>query len=123
MQEDVVEEWLEVELEDAAIAWRAEELASALGVIERAEIDRKQSAVDAADLIKGLKKRVKDLAKQVRERQEMAQVPCVWKRNDVEGCFDLIRTDTGEWVRSRPMTMEDRQIKLFAPRASEDFAS
>jgi hypothetical protein len=54
-----------------------------------------------------------ELAEQLRLRSEVRAIECVETPGSEPGWVDLIRTDTGECVRSRELTDEERQGRLL----------
>ncbi len=64
--------------------------------------------------VEALMNRRRDLLREIRERQTRRDVECVVERiYSPEFVVRMTRTDTGEVVRERPMTMEERQGQLI----------
>lgn len=100
-------------------------------------IQRGRALADLDEEIAGLEEQKKDVAKEMKERidlkrkeaaklghvirsgKEYRPVECTWCPDPVESRMNLIRTDTGEVVFTRPMTEHERQRALFGDR-SED---
>ena len=111
---------LPVKLSEAELSLRAQELATAEGVLGDAE-SRLESFVEAA---KGTKKTIETeiadarinvhvLATVVRERKENRSVPIMEEPDYDRGAVNTYRTDSNEIVATRGMTAEERQRSLF----------
>lgn len=104
---------LQCMLTDADVRERSDALAQC--VKEKADLQIARKAVVA-----GFKKRIdkvireaESLAEEIRDRSTHRPVECVWLRDELSLRMELQRTDTHETVESRPMTLKERQGKLF----------
>lgn len=61
---------------------------------------------------KSIEKETENLMVVVREQQEERSVSCYWVPSHEDDTCNLIRSDTGETILSRPMTDADRQGEL-----------
>jgi len=105
-------ETLSCTLTPAESAARAFELAVLVRKIEDEETAAKAAAAAARDSMKELDADLRRLARVVREGKEDRQVEVRVTRNPTDATVETVRVDTGEIVRSRAMTPEERQIPL-----------
>lgn len=105
-------ELLPVDLTEAEWAQRAEEMAKVYGQIE--ETDEKIATAKAAhkERRKVLDEQFTELARQVRTRKEERMVECEERANWDDGRMETWRLDTGEMLRARDMTPQERQRTL-----------
>lgn len=59
--------------------------------------------------------RARQMLRTASSGSEDRSVEVVRRRNMAEGVMEWVRTDTGQLVRSRPLTPEERQVTLFTP--------
>lgn len=100
---------------------KAEEMAEHLKVRAEVEVEAKSSADDYKTQLKRLDRLVGDRAEEVRTGVEYRQIECVERGSYRMNKVDVIRCDTGEVVRSRPMTVSERQDSL--PFSAEEAPS
>ncbi len=112
MRDEVWTETLRCDLSEAEVSDRAENAALAFGEAEEVEAEFKATAEEQRGQIKRLRARVGELLRAVREAAEYRSVDCVERRNEGEAKVEVIRVDTGELVRSRPFTPDERQLAL-----------
>ncbi|MFZ2804290.1 MAG: hypothetical protein WA001_03630 [Patescibacteria group bacterium] len=105
-------EWLPRSLTDEDVRARGDDLARVLGEIDREEADKAAAAKAAAGRIKRLASESNTLAREIRERKTWLEVEVESSRNLEAGTIDTVRTDTGEVIRARPMTPEERQVSI-----------
>ncbi len=103
---------LRVKLTDAERLAKAEQ--SARVGFELAEIEDKKALMgrQLAEQIKALKAERSRLDYDVQSGTEERPVACYERPRFKDLCIDLVRTDTGEQVQTRPMTAAERQTKL-----------
>jgi uncharacterized FlaG/YvyC family protein len=93
---------------------KAEEMAASLKVRAEVELEAKSKADEFKSEMKRLDRTIGDRAEEIRTGVEYRQVECTergdYRRNQVS----IIRLDTGEVVRQRPMRVDERQDSLFA---------
>jgi hypothetical protein len=110
---------LPVFLTEDELAAKAQELVKVIAETEAAEGKLKLESSMAREDIKELRKKSSRLAATVRNKTECRQVSCAWEIDYLSGIRNLIRTDTGEIVESRTLTVEERQQKLPLPEGTE----
>lgn len=110
---------LTCDLSDEDVIERAKALAHALSEVNVLEVQRRASAKHFGEDIKALEREVEKLAVSIRTRQELREVECLEKREFRTNEVVVVRTDTGDVIDSRAMTIEERQECLF-PRGRED---
>lgn len=105
-------EKLPCKLADEEIRHRGEELARRYSELDKIESELQTAKEIAKGKRKPVEERMSDLTRQINSRSEDRQVECVeridWRRN----CAEVFRQDTKERVRTRPLTIEERQMKL-----------
>jgi hypothetical protein len=75
---------------------------------------KKVSAKEFSEQMKELRGRMRSLSKQIRRKGEERAVECgVQMHNPTVGFKTIVRLDTGEIVKTEPMTDEERQDNLF----------
>lgn len=111
---------LPVKLTEVELALRAQELATAEGVMDDAERRLEQFIEASKETKKGIENEITDargkvhhLAGVVRDRKEFRAVPIMEEPDYEKGAIDTYRTDTNEIVATRGMTHEERQRSLF----------
>lgn len=105
-------ETLEVELSAKERQSAGENLARVLAEIQRLD-DRKAAVVAALKEQRAeLEADVAVYRDQVNHRRKIIDIDVQDQRNDQEGVIETIRMDTGEVLRSRPYTAEERQPNL-----------
>ena len=118
---------LMVTLDDAQVAVRAHSLASRIDLRRQQNQELEDHLADAKQAAKSMKLQLADLdlsiidlGATVRTKLERQAVECQWTRNEEAKppLMELIRTDTGDLVESRPMTIEERQKPLDFPQAA-----
>lgn len=94
-------------------------MAFELGDLEEAKA---AATRDFGNRIKNLKTEQGKVADDVRSGTEMRDVECVEKPDWKEYLVTIVRCDTGEVVRRRPMTPAERQLKFdaFSARVKDD---
>lgn len=97
------------------IAKRADELARIMGEVAEREIGK-----ELGTKIDELKGRGRELAREIRARRTILQVEVKDVRNEEDGTIETVRMDTGELVRSRRMTTDERQTNLLDLRKRKD---
>lgn len=111
---------LPVKLTAPELSLRAQEMASAEGVLTDAEARLAQFVEAAKETKKGIENEISDarfsvsrLARVVRDRQEDRAVPIMEEPDYEAGAVNTYRTDSNEIVATRGMTPEERQRSLF----------
>lgn len=105
-------ETIEVELTAKERQAAGESLARVLAEIQRLD-DRKAAVVAALKEQRAeLEADVAVYRDQVNHRRKVVDIDVQDQRNDSTGTMDTVRMDTGEVLRSRPYTAEERQPNL-----------
>lgn len=109
------------ELTDAELQTKADELARKWTEHEDLEDAKRASASEFGAQLKELRGVARRLAREVRERSVQVDVEVVERFDVVEGLVEVVRTDTGEVMRTRQPTGPERQLVLlpFRPEAAE----
>lgn len=111
MQSEFVEK-LGCELTREEQLQKGTEMALLLQRLEETESEAKSVADGYKRDIKKLERTIGDRAEEVRTGIEHRLVECTERGRFREGLVDVIRTDTGEVVRTRPMTEAEKQQPL-----------
>lgn len=98
------------EKERMARAMSAAELQSDYNEIEER---KKETTRSLGQQLKDLRKDIEKLQRAVRTGSEHQDVQIETRRNEDRRTIETVRLDTGEIIDSRPMTVEERQGKLF----------
>lgn len=113
MNEERWTENLRCDLTDEEVRERADRAArSYKDAAERADELQAHSKEERGAIGK-LNAEVGQLLRAVAERAEYRPTDVLLHRNEGQSTMDTIRADTGELVRSRPFTPDERQIGLF----------
>lgn len=110
------EKWTETlrcELTEPEVRDRADQAARAFGEAAESEDELTAIATEMRGQIKRLRAQVAELLRSVRERSEYRPVECAEAMNaggSEPARVDIVRTDTGEIVRSRQLTPDERQL-------------
>lgn len=91
---------------------KANEMAELIKVHGEVEIEMKSVAEGFKRHLKKLDQDITDRAEEVRTGVEHRLVECTERGRYRDNKVDVIRCDTGETVRSRPMTITERQDSL-----------
>ena len=119
MREEVWTETLRCDLSEAEVRDRADQAARAFGEAAESEVELTAIGTEMRGQIKRLRAQVGELLRAVREAAEYRPVDCVERRNEGEANVEVVRVDTGEIVRSRPFTQDERQLGLLPQEDSE----
>jgi hypothetical protein len=96
---------------------RGEAVARLLKERDDLDFETKQYAKQRREELGELELAIARLAIQIRERQEYRPVEVACLRNPSDATVVWVRKDTGEVVRQRPMTEEEKQERLPFPDA------
>lgn len=120
MESEVFEESLECQLTASEVLQRGQAAARLAHAIDQAEAERarvkKAHKVEVGDM----QARLTDLQREVRTGKATRAVRCVEQADYEDGMMHVIRIDTGERVRSRPLTEKERQVDFLARSAKSD---
>lgn len=84
------------------------------------ELEIKEQTSTLKAQVKKLSQRSDALALEIRTGEEYRQVECTERRDFRNNLVDVVRMDTGEVVRSRPMTAGERQEQIDFARHEVD---
>lgn len=100
-------------LDDSEVNARANDLARTFAARDEAKAKHTAAVAERKAAVDLHESRCKELARIVTDRAEHRLVECVEQHAEDTHEVLTIRTDTGEVLRRRPMTAEERQPKLF----------
>lgn len=90
----------------------AEKMAMSTQEMQTIEDQKKSAMASFKDRLESAQLELKGCATKYKDGYEMRYMECVVERNYVDGHVRFIRTDTGECVRLKKMTDEERQLKI-----------
>lgn len=125
VEKDRFEEALPVKIDASVADERARTLASIVHDHD-ALLDRKREVnAQFREKISFYRERMKELSESVQACTELRPVTCIERLNTRQNAVEVVRLDTGEIVRSRAATAEDRQEEIpgFEDEADEDQGS
>lgn len=108
MIKEPFEETLKCALTPSEVKERASRLAIIQREIEEEEDEKKATASNFANELKRLGLIRQSLARQVRDEATFRQVECIERINE-QSEVERVRTDTGEIIKTRPATNDERQ--------------
>jgi hypothetical protein len=111
MQSDFVEK-LPCELTREETLAKGAEMALMIKQHGEVELEAKETADTFKKQFKRLDRTISERAEEVRTGVEHRLVPCTERGRYRENMVDVVRLDTGEIVRSRPMTESEKQQAL-----------
>ncbi len=104
---------LPVDLTEEEFIAKSKELSKKNKELESLDEEKKKAAAEFSSQIKSVTSEIKHLAQIVETSTEYRAVE-VKKDEDIERfVVNYYRRDTGEFVESRPMTYDERQVQLF----------
>lgn len=112
MEMETIEKVLPVELSDDELKVKASELTTALRKKNSIEADKKAVMAEFKNKIEDVAVEIADLTTIVHEKKERRPVKCYIKFNYERSIVETVRSDYGEVVESRSMTIAERQQKL-----------
>lgn len=125
VEKDRFEEALPVKI-DASVADERARTLAAIVHDHDALLDRKREVnAQFREKISFYRERMKELSESVQACTELRPVTCIERLNTRQNAVEVVRLDTGEIVRSRAATAEDRQEEIpgFEDEADEDQGS
>lgn len=108
-------ERLPVPLTREELLIKGDELAKKLTAKRALEDKKKEKAALMRADMKELDKEIDELRTEVREKRELRPVQIEVEKDFERHLMHTVRIDTGERIRSRPMTLDERQIAIFPP--------
>lgn len=112
VEKDRFEEALPVKIEASEADARARTLASVVHDHDALLDRRREVMAQFREKIAFFKERMKELSESVQACTEIRPVACVERLNTRQNAVEVVRLDTGEVVRSRAATAEDRQEEI-----------
>jgi hypothetical protein len=102
-------EFSQQELDD-----KRDRISGAMLEYDDVEAEKKESNKEFSEAMKGLRGEMRSLAKAIKRRGEDRDIDCLAKFHDPQiGFKTIVRLDTGEIVKTEPMTDDERQDNLF----------
>lgn len=89
------------------------ELAEKIAESRALEARRKGAAAGFKARDEEIRARADELSEAVKSGRENRMIECRWTRNETFQRMELGRVDTGEVIESRPLTHDEKQVKLF----------
>jgi hypothetical protein len=120
IQEEKIEQFLKVTFSEEEKTGMGSELARLIR--EKAEVEEqlKSVATDLRGQIMALGGKINTFAEKIRSGYEMANVSCTVKKDYKKGIVKTFRNDTGELVKERPMSDEEKQMKMELKEKEEE---
>lgn len=107
-------ETLPCELTEYEVAERAKTLAELHAKQDKLEVEKKAVVDDFKGKLDHVERDMKILARQVRDRSEHRDVEVDERLDDIRFVIETFRLDTGEIIRSRPMTQDEKTEAMQA---------
>jgi hypothetical protein len=99
---------------DDEVEQKGQELSTASITYDEVEDAKKSAMKEYTDNLKALRGTMRTLSKAIRSKGEVRDVECVVRMDKPQiGSKQTVRLDTGEIVRTEPMTDEEKQQELF----------
>lgn len=112
MEEKIDTELLPVQLTDAEKLAKGADVATAVHKQYQVEEAMKADAKAQRKIIDEHTLEIRLLSEQIRTGQEMRDVPIQWTVNLDKNVVEMVRLDTGEFVKDRPIRPGELQGKL-----------
>lgn len=106
-------ESLPCELSAAEVASKAQELARAERCYQVLEDEKKKATANLSKLMKEERKRMAELAKEVRDGVEYRDIQCAERHAHDPAFVEVVRLDSGSVFRRRPVSDDERQVSMF----------
>lgn len=106
---ETIYEELPVPLTQDEIRLKGGELAAMLSDYASVEEEKKSAAKELSDKLKDIRRRMDQLGREVRTGEELRQVPCYEDKDFASNTVRIVRRDTHEVVRIRPMRPDEHQ--------------
>ncbi|MEE9905533.1 MAG: hypothetical protein K4305_08945 [Chlorobium sp.] len=119
MKQKVFRETLPCLLTDGEKIEKGRELSGLIATIGDLQVQKKAHADRLKKEIEGHEVEVEDISKIIRDGFEFRMVECIEERDYEKMMIHVIRTDCGSIVRSRAMTIDERQESMFEEQAEE----
>jgi len=109
---DTILKTLPVVLTNEELVDLGQELAEREEHLRESQQEKKDTAKAIDGQIKSHEAEILRLSRIIRARQENRDVGCEIRKDYKDGLVETVRTDTGEIVASREMTVEERQVAM-----------
>jgi hypothetical protein len=113
MKSKVFREALPCLLTDGEMIEKGKELSGLIATVGDLQVQKKAHADRLKKAIDGHEVEVEEISKIIRDGFEFRMVECIEERDYERMMIHVIRTDCGAIVRSRAMTMDERQEVMF----------
>ena len=110
---------LPVKLSHDEYEQRSKRYATQIGLIADIEAEKKAKVKSYAERIETAKLEAERLRAAVLSGTELRPVTCKVVPNHARGCFDVVHPDTGEVVRTEPMSTHDKQLTIDEAAATK----
>lgn len=105
-------EYLPCRLSDAEVLQKSAQLTQKMAEHDLFEMQMKEQAAENKKKLVGMRTEFTALGREVRYREESRPVECSERKRFGDLMVDVVRLDTGEVIRSRPMEQHERQATL-----------
>lgn len=113
-------EHLPCALEPQELVLKSKQLAQLLCDQANVELEKKDANAEFKSRLDDIDKRLSALGLEVRTGREHREVPCIERADYAENRVEIIRMDTGEVIRMRPLEKYERQEALqFGARTTD----
>lgn len=102
-----------VELSDADVVRRSAEMTKAMSEIDRENAEFKQLQAEHKKRLEAINERIQKHRYAIDSRAEWRDLPCLEEFDYERGMCTVRRPDTGDIVKTRPLTADEMQGKLF----------
>lgn len=113
-------EHLPCQLTSQELVLKSKQLAQLLCDQSNVELEKKEANAAFKEQLDDIDKKLSALALEVRTGREYREVPCIERADYIDNRVEVIRTDTSEVVRIRPLQPNERQEALPYARAEGD---
>ena len=112
MEKEFTNEYVKVIFTETEKREIAQEMAQKVSELQQAEDDKKAIMSDYKSRIDGLQANVNSAATKLNNGYEMRSIKCEIVPNWDNKKWEFWRTDTQEFLRDKPMSSDDLQMKL-----------
>lgn len=120
MKQKLFRELLPCLLTDVEKIEKGGELSNLIATVGDLQVQKKAYADRMKKEIEGHEVEIEDISKIIRDGFEYRKVECIEERDYEKMMIHVIRTDCGSIVRSRAMTIDERQESMFEEQATEE---
>lgn len=120
MEKEIIKEYLKCMLTEAQLKEQAEKMADNLSQIAQYEADLKSIKRQIEADIAKCQSELTSAHEKYRSGFQMANIDCEVRKNFQTNTVTVIRLDTGEMIRERALTAEERQLMLELNQKEEN---